>query len=133
MFNKLDLIGSDPRKMEVIAITDKADKKAKRTSGTSNGQAGKGQYGIGEKRPRHDAEGQMTQQAELTYEVGEIEKVIYAKIVEKCVNRHHWEDWATDITKNARTHIQRLQGNLENKDNTRNKAAFDPTATTARD
>ncbi len=26
MVNKLDLIGSDPRKMEVIAITDKADR-----------------------------------------------------------------------------------------------------------
>src|SRR5690606_26687976 len=81
MINKLDLIGSDPRKMEVIAITDKVDKKAKKSSGTSNGKAGKGQYGIGEKRSKHDAEGQLTQQAELTYEVGEIEKAIYAKIV----------------------------------------------------
>lgn len=70
MVNKLDLIGSDPRKMEVIAITDKADKKARKTSGTSNGQAGKGQYGIGEKRAKYDVEGQMTQQAELAYEVG---------------------------------------------------------------
>ncbi|MHA6560192.1 DEAD/DEAH box helicase [Pseudomonas alliivorans] len=133
MVNKLDLIGSDPRKMEVIAITDKADKKAKRTSGTSNGQAGKGQYGIGEKRPRHDAEGQMTQQAELTYEVGEIEKAIYAKIVEKCGNRHHWEDWANDIAKIARTHIDRIQGILENSANTREKAAFNAFAAELRD
>ena len=49
MVNKLDLIGSDPRKMEVIAITDKADKKAKKSGETSKGKAGKGQYGIGEK------------------------------------------------------------------------------------
>jgi len=133
MVNKLDLIGSDPRKMEVIAITDKAEKKAKKASGTSNGQAGKGQYGIGEKRPRHDAEGQMTQQAEMTYEVGEIEKAIYAKIVEKCGNRHHWEDWANDIAKIARTHIDRIQAILENPANTQEKAAFNAFAAELRD
>ncbi|GAA0387002.1 DEAD/DEAH box helicase family protein [Pseudomonas veronii subsp. inensis] len=133
MVNKLDLIGSDPRKMEVIAITDKADKKAKKATSTSNGQAGKGQYGIGEKRPRHDAEGQMTQQSELTYEVGEIEKAIYAKIVEKCGNRHHWEDWANDIAKIARTHIDRIQAILENPANTQEKAAFNAFAAELRD
>jgi len=133
MVNKLDLIGSDPRKMEVIAITDKVDKKAKKSSGTSNGKAGKGQYGIGEKRSKHDAEGQLTQQAELTYEVGEIEKAIYAKIVEKCGNRHHWEDWANDIAKIARTHIDRIQGILENPANTQEQAAFNAFAAELRD
>jgi predicted helicase len=133
MVNKLDLIGSDPRKMEVIAITDKADKKAKKSSGTSNGQAGKGQYGIGEKRPKYDVEGQMTQQAELTYEVGEIEKAIYAKIVDKCGNRHHWEDWANDIAKIARTHIDRIQGILENPEYTQERATFEAFAAELRD
>lgn len=133
MVNKLDLIGSDPRKMEVIAITDKADKKAKKASGTTNGKAGKGQYGIGEKRSKYDVEGQMTQQAELTYEVGEIEKAIYAKIVEKCGNRHHWEDWANDIAKIARTHIDRIQGILENPANTHELAAFNAFAAELRD
>ncbi|GLZ88726.1 DNA damage-inducible protein [Metapseudomonas resinovorans] len=133
MVNKLDLIGSDPRKMEVIAITDKAEKKAKKSSGTSNGKAGKGQYGIGEKRPKYDVEGQMTQQAELAYEVGEIEKAIYAKIVEKCGNRHHWEDWANDIAKIARTHIDRIQGILENPANPQEQAAFNAFAVELRD
>ncbi|MEH6486727.1 MULTISPECIES: DEAD/DEAH box helicase [Pseudomonas] len=133
MVNKLDLIGSDPRKMEVIAITDKADKKAKKNGGTSNGKAGKGQYGIGEKRQKYDVDGQMTQQAELTYEVGEIEKAIYAKIVDKCGNRHHWEDWANDIAKIARTHIDRIQGILENPAYTHEKATFDAFAAELRD
>ena len=133
MVNKLDLIGSDPRKMEVIAITDKAEKKARKASGTSNGQAGKGQYGIGEKRAKYDVEGQMTQQAELAYEVGEIEKAIYAKIVDKCGNRHHWEDWANDIAKIARTHIDRIQGILENPANIQEKTAFNSFATELRD
>ncbi|MHC2146477.1 DEAD/DEAH box helicase [Pseudomonas sp. 210_17 TE3656] len=133
MVNKLDLIGSDPRKMEVIAITDKAEKKSKKSSGTSNDKAGKGQYGIGEKRSKYDVEGQMTQQAELTYEVGEIEKAIYAKIVEKCGNRHHWEDWANDIAKIARTHIDRIQGILDNSANTQEKAAFNAFSAELRD
>ncbi|MCF7554538.1 DEAD/DEAH box helicase [Pseudomonas petrae] len=135
MVNKLDLIGSDPRKMEVIAITDKAEKKAKKASGTSNGKAGKGQYGVGSKdRDKdRDAPGQMTQQAELAYEVGEIEKAIYAKIVEKCGNRHHWEDWANDIAKIARTHIDRIQGILENPEYTNEKATFAAFAAELRD
>ncbi|ETK23229.1 type ISP restriction/modification enzyme [Pseudomonas sp. FH1] len=133
MVNKLDLIGSDPRKMEVIAITDKVEKKARKASGTSNGQAGKGQYGIGEKRAKYDVEGQMTQQAELAYEVGEIEKAIYAKIVDKCGNRHHWEDWANDIAKIARTHIDRIQGILENPEYTQERATFEAFAAELRD
>ncbi|MCP1621502.1 DEAD/DEAH box helicase [Pseudomonas nitroreducens] len=131
MVNKLDFNGSDPHKMEVIAITDKAEKKEKKVTGTSNGKAGKGQYGIGSKN--HDAPGQMTQQAELAYEVGEIEKAIYAKIVEKCGNRHHWEDWANDIAKIARTHIDRIQGILENQANTQEKEAFNTFAAELRD
>jgi len=131
MVNKLDLIGSDPRKMEVIAITDKVEKKAKKSTGTSNGKAGKGQYGIGSKN--QDAPGQLTQQAELTYEVGEIEKAIYAKIVDKCGNRHHWEDWANDIAKIARTHIDRIKGILENPEYTNEKATFEAFAAELRD
>ncbi|KTT52949.1 damage-inducible protein [Pseudomonas oryzihabitans] len=133
MVNKLDLIGSDPRKMEVIAITDKVEKKVKKAIGTSNGKAGKGQYGIGETSGKYDAEGQMTQQAEMTYEVGEIEKAIYAKIVEKCGNRHHWEDWANDIAKIARTHIDRIKGILENPEYTNEKATFEAFAAELRD
>ncbi|EPM62027.1 helicase domain-containing protein [Pseudomonas syringae pv. actinidiae ICMP 19071] len=133
MVNKLDLIGHDPRKMEVIAITDKVDKKQGSGSGTKNKNIGKGQYGIGEKRGRYDAEGQMTEQADLTYEVGEIERAIYAKIVQKCGNRHHWEDWANDIAKIARTHIDRIQGILENPEYTSEKAAFEAFAAELRD
>jgi predicted helicase len=122
--NKLDLNGPDPRKMEVIAITDQVQKKATRSSNKSK-DAAKGQYGIGKTRSKHDAEGQMTQQVDLTYEVGDIERAIYAKIVEKCGNRHHWEDWANDIAKIARTHIDRIHAILEDPGNTHERAAFD--------
>lgn len=122
--NKLDLNGPDPRKMEVIAITDQVQKKATRSSNKSK-DAAKGQYGIGKTRSKHDAEGQMTQQVDLMYEVGDIERAIYAKIVDKCGNRHHWEDWANDIAKIARTHIDRIHGILENPANTHERASFE--------
>lgn len=129
MVNKLDLIGSDPRKMEVIAITNKADKRQKPKPKPS----GKGGFKLGEKRGKYDGEDQLTDQGQLTYEVGEIEKAIYAKIVEKCGNRHHWEDWANDIAKIARTHIDRIQGILENPVNTQEKTAFNAFAAELRD
>ena len=129
MINKLDLIGSDPRKMEVIAITDKVNKRQK----PKPKLPGKGGRTIGEKPAKYDAEGQLTQQGELTYEVGEIEKAIYAKIVDKCGNRHHWEDWANDIAKIARTHIDRIQGILENPANVAERDAFNTFTSELRD
>ncbi len=129
MVNKLDLIGHDPRKMEVIAITDKVDKKSK----PQPKPKGKGGHDIGKRTGRYDGKGQLTDQGELTYEVGDIERAIYAKIVQKCGNRHHWEDWANDIAKIARTHIDRIQGILENPEYTSEKAAFEAFAAELRD
>lgn len=129
MVNKLDLIGKDTSKMEVIAITDKISKKAEKTKGTTNKDAGKGGFTIGEALKRPSKE----DQAELQFEIGEIEKAIYAKLVQKVGNRHHWEDWANDIAKIARTHIDRITGILENPDNTREREAFKAFAHELRD
>ena len=95
MVNKLDLIGKDTAKMEIIAVTDKISKKADQTKAASNKKAGKGQFVIGDtvKRASKDDQG------ELQFEIGEIERAIYAKVVQKCGNRHHREDWANDIAK----------------------------------
>lgn len=133
LVNKLDLIGRDPAKMEVIAITDKVDKKqtSKSKDGTDstgktrkkNKNAGRNGFSIG----NPDAQTGPSQedlQGELQFEVGEVEKAIYAKLVQKVGNRHHWEDWANDIAKIARTHIDRIQGILENPANTKEKQAF---------
>jgi predicted helicase len=121
MVNKLDLIGQDTSKMEVIAITDKIAKKAKKTpADKTNKKAGRGgrTIGQGETKP------QGPQQDELEFEIGEIEKAIYAKLVQKVGNRHHWEDWANDIAKIAHTHIDRIAGIVENPENVRERAAF---------
>ena len=142
LVNKLDLIGRDPAKMEVIAITDKVDKKqtSKAKSGTDsagkvrkkNKDAGRGGFSIG----NPDAPGGPSQeelQGSLQFEVGEVEKAIYAKLVQKVGNRHHWEDWANDIAKIARTHIDRIHGILENPANTKEKQAFEAFAAELRD
>jgi predicted helicase len=129
MVNKLDLIGKDTSKMEVIAITDKIQKKQDKNGGTKNKDVGKNGYTIGEavKRPAKDDQG------ELQFEIGEIEKAIYAKLVQKVGNRHHWEDWANDIARIARTHIDRIHAILENVDHAIERAAFSTFSAELRD
>lgn len=137
--NKIDLVGRDPAKMEVIAITDKVDKKQTSKSKddgtgktrTKNKKAGRGGFSIG--NPDAQGPSQEDLQGELQFEVGEVEKAIYAKLVQKVGNRHHWEDWANDIAKIARTHIDRIQGILDNPANTAEKQAFEAFAEELRD
>lgn len=128
MVNKLDLIGKDVKKMEVIAITDKIQKK-QGNGGNSKEKTGKGGFTIGETVQRPDKETQAT----LEFEIGEIERAIYAKLVQKVGNRHHWEDWANDIAKIARTHIDRITIIIEEPANTRERDAFNTFATELRD
>lgn len=120
MVNKLDLIGKDTSKMEVIAITDKIQKKQEKTKDTKSKAAGKGGFTIGEAVKRPNKEDQI----DLPFEIGEIEKAIYAKLVQKVGNRHHWEDWANDIAKIARTHIDRITGIIEDPANATEREAF---------
>jgi predicted helicase len=128
MVNKLDLIGKDTSKMEVIAITDKIQKKQEKGKGTQNKDAGKGGFTIGDAVKRHTED-----QANLQFEIGEIEKAIYAKLVQKVGNRHHWEDWANDISKIARTHIARITAIVEDESNKSERQAFSAFANELRD
>jgi predicted helicase len=129
MINKLDLIGKDPRKMEVIAITDKIQKKAQKTTGPTRKQAGQNEFTIGTPEPTHPEE----KQAELAFNVGELERALYAKVVKKCGNRNHWEDWANDIAKIANTHITRITQIVSDPANTKEVAAFQSFARELRD
>lgn len=122
MVNKLDLIGKDPSKMEVIAITDKVSRKSTKGKGATAGGDGKGSFNLGGKVKKHQP--QPEKQDDLPFEIGEIERAIYAKLVQKVGNRHHWEDWANDIAKIARTHIDRITAIVETERNTTERAAF---------
>jgi predicted helicase len=126
--NKLELIGKDNQKMEVIAITDKVGKKNSKNS--PDGETGKGEYKIGEKAATKAAEQLVF---DLKFKLGEIERALYAKIVQKCGNRHHWEDWATDIAKIAQTHITRIRAILDTPENTKEIDAFTAFAGELRD
>jgi predicted helicase len=131
MVNKLDLIGADVQKMEVIAITDKIARRQKRgQEGERNRGAGSKQYGIGTPAPKAPTN---PDQVELEFEIGEIERAIYARIVQKVGNRSHWEDWANDIAKIARTHIDRITALLENVKNRKERKAFERFAHELRD
>jgi len=126
MINKLDLIGKDTSKMEVIAITDKFSKKAKKSDKPK--PMGKREYGIGEKPAPY-----TVKQTEIAFEVDDIQRAIYAKVVKKCGNRSHWEDWANDIADIARKHIIRIQAILNTPTNTAEIAAFNAFAAELRD
>ncbi|WP_156860913.1 DEAD/DEAH box helicase [Casimicrobium huifangae] len=130
MVNKLDLIGKDTSKMEIIAVTDKIAKKpTKATPEQKTRHAAKTGHSIGEPAPKP----YVPEQTALQFEIGEIERAIYAKLVQKVGNRHHWEDWANDIAKIAQTHIARITAILEDPANTQEKQAFQQFAAELRD
>ncbi len=129
MVNKLDLVGPDRSKMEVIAIADTVQRKAS-TLKVSPADKAKGKYAIGEKAEIY---GPAPDQFEMSFEVGEIERALYAKVVDKCGNRHHWEDWANDIAKIAQTHIDRIKAVLEDDGQPRAREAFEAFAHELRD
>ncbi|EHD13391.1 helicase domain protein [Commensalibacter intestini A911] len=127
MINKLEFNGTAPSKMEVIAVADKiANKRQKQTKTQKMAGQARGGSAIGNAAP-------PPIQETMTFEVGEIERALYAKIVKKCGNRHHWEDWANDISKIAQTHIDRIKLVLENPENAQAITIFNEFASELRD
>ena len=121
--NKLEWVGSNPSKMEVIAVTDNTARPAvgKPRSGSSST--------IGEAEGKYSTPEQKT----LSFKIGEIEQAIYAKVVQKCGRRLYWEDWATDIADIAKTHITRISTIVSNEDNTEEVGKFKAFADELRD
>nr|VFK13226.1 MAG: hypothetical protein BECKLPF1236A_GA0070988_100842 [Candidatus Kentron sp. LPFa]VFK24458.1 MAG: hypothetical protein BECKLPF1236C_GA0070990_1001314 [Candidatus Kentron sp. LPFa] len=122
MINKLDLTGAPPTKMEVIAVTDQTVRSAKkqrqnlreRLAGQARGQA----IGVPASAP------DPAIQTEIEFTPGELERALYARIVEKCGRRAYWEDWAGDIARIASTHITRIQTIVEDPANRKEQKAF---------
>ena len=127
MINKMDLTGIDRSKMEVIAITDKVAAKAKKKA------TGKGGTTIGTvgKKPKKD-EAEDTQHS-FSFESGEIERAIVAKVIQKVGNRHHWEDWANSIAQIAQTHIKLITDILQRPECDKERAVFEEFAFEIRD
>ena len=130
MVNKLDLIGKDPSKMEIIAIVDKVTRpKKKETTQEKLRSKAKAGDTIGRKNRASTPPEQRT----LEFEIGEVERAIYAKLVQKVGNRHHWEDWAKDIAQIAGRHIERIRGVLAAQENVREREEFERFAAELRD
>ncbi len=131
MINKMDLELNRNMlsKMEIIAVTDRTFGKAPIASGVAKRMAGHNTYAVG----RASRGAQDSRQQDLQFEIGEIEKAIYAKIVQKCGNRHHWAQWAGVVAKIARTHIDRITAIVENPANAKERAAFQGFAAELRD
>ena len=140
MINKLEFNGKDTDKLEIVAITGqnfrrmevvskvgKITPKAKRNKQDQVLREARNSYNIGQSEKPHPI------QETLPFETGAIERALYAKIVKKCGNRHHWEDWAGDIAKIARTHIDSINAILENPANEAERTAFEAFAAELRD
>jgi predicted helicase len=146
MINKMDLELNQSiiSKMEVIAITDKIPSKVAQPRNTVNTATPTGKpsqvpstnlgamgrdFTIAEAPVEYET---MVQQ-KIAFEISDLERAMYAKVVQKCGNRHHWEDWAKDIAAIARTHIDRITAILENPANHTEREAFEQFAQELRD
>jgi predicted helicase len=114
--------------MEVVSITDEVKKKSKKQPGEKV-PSGKGQHGIGE------SQGGVPQQiqGEMQFQVTDLERALYAKLVKKCGSRTYWDDWAKDIAAIANTHITRITQIITNPENKKETAAFQSFASELRD
>lgn len=125
MINKFDLVGKDHSKMEVIAVTDKVHKKQK----SEKKNTGRGSSVIGAPVPAPP----KPEQLNIQFQIGEIERALYAKMVQKCGNRRHWEEWAKDIARIAQTHITRIKTIVNDPKNKAEVEAFTDFADELRD
>ena len=123
--NKVDLMESTAGRMEVVAITGSIQPRAKSKLGTTKG---KGAHLLG-----REVSEPKPQQYKMHFEVGELEKALYAKLVKKCGNRLYWEDWASDIAKIAQTHIGRINAIIADTKNKKEVKAFSEFANELRD
>jgi predicted helicase len=131
MVNKLDLIGKDPARWRSSPSPTRSQKRRRRTGQRRTRPASRARAAHHRQSARSASPPE--QQRPLQFEIGEIERAIYAKLVQKVGNRHHWEDWAKDIAKIARTHIDRIRASWRTRKNTKEREAFKPSPSELRD
>ena len=129
LVNKIEFDGQNKRKMEVVSITDEVKKKSKKEPGGDKNPSGKGQHGIGESTGGTPQE----IQPQLQFQVSDLERALYAKLVKKCGSRNYWDDWAKDIAAIANTHISRITQIISKPENKKEAAAFTAFANELRD
>ena len=121
MINKMEFDGAAKDKIEVVSVISKVFEKQRQKPTKVKKATGKGEKTIGN-RDNGSFNGET--QIEMEFEIGELERALTAKIVKKCGNRTHWEDWAKDVAKIANTHIERINTILANPQNTQERSVF---------
>jgi len=106
MLNKLEF-GASTDKIEIIDISNNIKPRTKK----STKKTGRGSKTIGGKDEKPPVQG------ELDFNISDIERALVAKIVKKCGNRMHWQEWAENVAKIANTHTDRIKAILENDNN----------------
>ena len=132
MLNKMEFDGAAKDKIEVISVISEVFRKQTKKQQANKkkyDKSGRNQHSIGGK----DSSLADATQLDFQFEVGELERALVAKIVKKCGNRTHWEEWAADVAKIAQTHIDRINAILENPQNTAQREAFNAFANELRD
>ncbi len=124
MINKLDLTGQDRSKMEVIAVTDNINIRSKQPRDPQEAKVKKAASKAKGSRSIGAGTDTPVEQKEIDFHVGEIEKAIVAKVVQKCGNRLYWDEWATDIARIAQTHISRITAIVDTPSNKSEIKAF---------
>lgn len=115
MINKMEFDGSAKDKIEIIAQISQVNRKDKKSTKTT--KMGRGSQAIGTKET-------PPTQMDFDFTISDIERALTAKIVKKCGNRLHWEEWAKDVAKIAQTHISRINAILADNNNQTQIAAF---------
>lgn len=127
--NRMEFDGIDPSRMEVIAVTDRISPKTRqpRTAKEKNARQARSQQSIGVGITP------SPEQYDLHFQVGEIERAIYAKIVKKVGRADYWDEWGKEIATIAKSHISRITTILENPNHTAEINAFNAFAQELRD
>ncbi|MDO4449928.1 MAG: DEAD/DEAH box helicase family protein [Moraxella sp.] len=113
ILNKLEF-GAGSDKIEITAIADNIKAKVKKSNKTTT----RGKNSIGQK------DDEIPVQGELDFNITDIERALVAKIVKKCGNRMHWQEWAANVAQIANTHTDRIKAILENTENHTQIKAF---------
>jgi len=121
--NRLELIGSDPTKIEVI---DTRELRPERRAAPPPPPPVIGQSPTQANEPA-PINGSATPPAptQLYFEIGTLERAILPKIVEKLAERDHWEQWAADIARIAQLQIARIHAILDDPAQAAAHTAFD--------
>jgi len=126
--NRIELLGEDPQKMEVVALTGLTSRRRKLTSEQREQRKRdrlvkdarkKNTIGKPEQTPKPQQD-----ELDFNYSTGELERAILAKVVQKVGESDYWEQWASDIARLAQLQIQRITTIINNPKNDTAKQAF---------